>query len=224
MRSLLPGSVRARPAFALIGALLLAIGCGGGSSSNSGSLYTVMSYVANANFPTCIRFAPDGRMFYTEKNTGEIRIVQNGQLLDQPFATLQVGNDTEQGLLGMAFDPDYPANHYIYFFYSVASPAVQRIGRFTDSNNVGTNFTIIVDNLPEGQIHNSGRLAFGSDGKLYATVGENGDPANSQDLTNYAGKVLRFNPDGSIPADNPFSGSAIFTYGHRNCFGLAMYP
>jgi len=211
-------------ALILLGVFLLAFGCGGHSGTPITPGYTVSTYIANANFPTCIRFTPDGRMFYTEKNTGNIQIVQNGQLLAQPFATVAVGNDTEQGLLGLTFDPNYAANHYVYVFYSVVSPAVQRIGRFTDTNNVGTNFTVIVDNLPEGIIHNSGRIAFGLDGKLYATVGENGDPANSQDLTNYAGKVLRFNPDGSIPADNPFPGSAIFTYGHRNCFGLAMFP
>lgn len=180
--------------------------------------------VDNADFPTAVRFAPDGRMFYTEKNTGNVRIVENGTLLPQPFATVTVGTDGEQGLLGLAFDADYANNHYVYIFYSEDTPAAQRIARFTDVNNVGTNFTVLVDNLPRGTIHNSGRLAFGADGKLYATVGENGDPSNSQTISNYAGKVLRFNPDGTIPADNPIPGNAIFTLGHRNCFGLAMYP
>ncbi|HVT12285.1 MAG TPA: PQQ-dependent sugar dehydrogenase [Fimbriimonadaceae bacterium] len=203
-------------------ALTLLLGCGG--SAGSGSGYGFQVVVGGADFPTAIRFAPDGRMFYTEKNTGNIRIVQDGELLPQPFATVPVGTDGEQGLLGLAFDPDYVSNHYVYVFYSEDSVAAQRIARFTDTANVGTGFTVLVDNLPRGTIHNSGRLAFGADGKLYATVGENGDPSNSQTTTNYAGKVLRFNPDGSIPADNPFSNNAIFTLGHRNCFGLAMYP
>ncbi len=202
--------------------LTLLFGCGGGS--NGGSGFSTITFIANAAFPTCIRFAPDGRMFFTEKNTGNIRIVQGGLLLAQPFATLPVGTNDEQGLLGLCFDPGYAVNHYVYAFYSAASPAVQRIVRFTDSSNTGTNLTVIVDNLPEGIIHNSGRLAFGLDGKLYATVGENGDPANAQTTANLAGKVLRYNPDGTIPADNPIAGSPIFTLGHRNCFGLATYP
>lgn len=205
------------------GLLLLLFGCGGGGTPGSG--FVVETYLANADFPTNIRFAPDGRLFYTEKNTGNVRIVDsNGSLVNIPFATVPVGTDGEQGLLGLAFDPNFASNHFVYIFYSEGVTAAQRIARFTDSSNVGTNFTVIVDNLPRGTIHNSGKLAFGPDGKLYATVGETGDPANSQTTGNLAGKVLRYNSDGTVPVDNPFPGSPIFTLGHRNCFGLAFYP
>jgi aldose sugar dehydrogenase len=201
----------------------LLVGCGGGGTASPSFLVT--TYVAAADFPTNIRFAPDGRLFYTEKNSGNVRIVDtNGVLRTTPFATLPVGTDGEQGLLGLTFDPNFSSNHFVYVFYSEGTPAAQRIARFTDSSNLGTNFVVLVDSLPQGTIHNSGKIGFGSDGKLYATVGENGDPANAQTTSNLAGKVLRFNSDGTIPGDNPIPGNAIFTLGHRNCFGLAFYP
>jgi glucose/arabinose dehydrogenase len=212
-----------RRILAFFGLLLLVLGCGGSSSTGGNALH-VQTIVPNADFPTCIRFAPDGRLFYTEKNSGNIRIVVDGTLLPQPFATVSVGNDGEQGLLGMAFDPDFANNHYLYIFYSESGVSAQRIARFTASANTGTNFTVLVDNLPRGFNHNSGRLAFGLDGKLYATQGETGDASNAQTTANLAGKVLRLNPDGTVPSDNPIPGSPIFSYGHRNCFGLAIYP
>lgn len=209
--------------FVAFSLLTVTLGCGGGSSVNAAG-FSAEVFIPNADFPTAVRFSPDGRMFYTEKNSGNVRIVENGSLLSQPFATLPVGTDGEQGLLGLAFDPDFANNHYVYVFYSEANPAAQRVARFTDTANVGTNFTVIVDNLPRGSNHNSGRLAFGQDGKLYVTVGETGDPANSQNVNVPGGKVLRYNPDGSIPNDNPIPGNPLFTLGHRNCFGLAMFP
>lgn len=204
-------------AFALMAALF---GCGGGGAGGGGNLEIVTA----ASFPTNIRFSPDGRLFFTEKATGQVRIVDNGTLLPTPFATLSVGTDGEQGLLGLCFDPNYASNHHVYVFYSLDTPAIQRIARFTDVANIGTNFTVILDNLPRSSHHDGGKICFGQDGKLYATLGDVEDPANAQNASSLAGKVLRMNPDGSIPGDNPTPGSYVYTLGHRNCFGIAVHP
>jgi glucose/arabinose dehydrogenase len=201
---------------------VLIIGCGGGGAAAVGSFSTQI--VTAANFPTAIRVAPDGRIFYTEKNTGNVRIIQGGTLLATPFATVPVATASEQGLNGLAFDPDFANNGFVYIFYSDGNSSGQRIARLTATGNTGTNFTVILDNIPRGSNHNGGKLEFGQDGKLYATVGENGDPANAQLTANLAGKVLRMNPDGTIPGDNPTPGSYIYTLGHRNMFGMAVFP
>ncbi len=207
-------------ALTISASMLLLLGCGG-----SGGLQVPrFTIFASANFPTTIRFAPDGRLFYTEKNTGSIRIILNGALLPQPFSTDAVETDNELGLDGMTLDPNFSANHYVYIFYCALGENLNRVVRYTDVNNVGTNRTVIVDNLRRGFIHNGGRLAFGLDGKFYVTTGDAFDPANSQTTSNLAGKVLRYNPDGTIPADNPIAGNPIFTLGHRNPYGLAVNP
>lgn len=212
--------ITASLALATFLAILIA-GCGGASGTTGP--FTVQT-LTTASFPTAIRVAPDGRIFYTEKNTGNVRIIQSGALLASPFATVPVATTNEQGLNGLALDPDFANNGFIYVFYSDGNSSNQRIARFTATGNTGTNFTVILDNIPRGNVHNGGRLEFGSDGKLYATVGENGDPANAQVTSNIAGKVLRMNPDGSIPGDNPTPGSYIYTLGHRNMFGMAVFP
>ena len=208
----------------LIATVLFSIGCGGGGSAPGGGGLVVQTLIAGASFPSDLEFAPDGRLFFTEKNTGQVRVFENGTLLPTPFATLPVGTTGEQGLLGLCFDPNFASNHYVYVFYSRDTVATQRIARFTDSGNIGTNFTVLVDDIPRGSTHCGGKLAFGADGKLYATVGETGDASLAQNTGSLAGKVLRFNPDGTIPSDNPIPGNALYTLGHRNCFGLAKHP
>ena len=136
-------------------------------------------------------------------------------------------------MLGLALDPGYEQNRWVYLYYSEPDPnradrrpLRNRIVRFTDRDNVGTDMTVILDDIPmsrQGR-HNGGRLLFGPDGKLYVTVGNAEDKENSQNLKNVSGKVLRLNPDGTVPSDNPISGSPIFAYGFRNIFGLTIHP
>jgi aldose sugar dehydrogenase len=194
-------------------------------------------FLANAAVPVSMVFAPDGRLFYSELHTGRIRVVQNGELLDDPFYRFAVAGQPETGLLGLAIDPDFANNHYLYAFYtSVAGGASESGGangpnevvRLTDVNNQGTNLTTILE-LPSGPIHNAGTLRFGPDGKLYISLGDNDQGSNAQDLGSIAGKILRVNPDGSIPADNPFAGQtgkqgAIWAYGLRNPYSFAFHP
>ena len=188
--------------------------------------------VADASWPVALAPAPDGRLFFAELLTGKIRILQDGQVLPKPFAVLEnVSNFGESGFLGLALHPDFSRTPYVYAMYVVDDPITgypsgQRVVRFRDVNNIGQDRTTILDGLPAATeySHNGGRLAFGPDGKLYVTIGDTNVPDLSQDPSNLAGSILRYNPDGSIPEDNPIPGSPVYAMGLRNVFGLAFQP
>jgi glucose/arabinose dehydrogenase len=183
--------------------------------------------------PTAMAFAPDGRIFVCEQG-GNLRVINNGVLLEAPFVTLTVDSTGERGLLGIAFDPDFESNKLVYVYHTVpGSPAHNRITRFTangDTAAAGSALVILnLDPLSNHTNHNGGAIHFGSDGMLYAAVGENANGANSQSLDTRLGKILRINKDGTIPSDNPtlfdgLSGTtsgvnrAIWAVGLRNPF------
>jgi glucose/arabinose dehydrogenase len=121
----------------------------------------------------------------------------------------------EGGLLGLAVSPTYRRDRLVYAYFT--SGRDNRIVRF----RLGGKVHPILTGLRRGFIHNGGRIAFGPDGKLYAGVGETGDSDLAQDLGSLNGKILRLNPDGSVPSDNPFPGSLVWSLGHRNVQGLA---
>ena len=189
---------------------------------------------------TAMAFAPDGRLFVCLQS-GQVRVInKDGVLLANPFVTLSVDSNGERGLLGVAFDPNFASNHYVYLYYTVpGSPAHNRISRFTANGNVAaanSEFVLVdLDNLSNATNHNGGAIHFGPDGKLYAGVGENANGANAQSLSNRLGKILRINSNGTIPPDNPRSfpgiaGStsganrAIWAVGLRNPFTFAFQP
>jgi glucose/arabinose dehydrogenase len=184
--------------------------------------------------PTAMEFAPDGRLFVSEQQ-GRLRIIENGVLLSQPFLTLTVDSDGERGLIGVAFDPAFATNKFVYVYYTATTPTIHnRVSRFTASGNVAVpgSETIVfdLDNLSSATNHNGGAIHFGPDGKLYVATGENGNSANAQSLNTVLGKVLRLNKDGTIPTDNPFFTSttgknrAIWALGLRNPFTFAFRP
>jgi len=196
----------------------------------------LQTYMTGLNWPIALAFSPDGRILYAERNTGSIRVIDGGMLLATPFYTL-AGTATagERGLLGLALDPGFPTSPWVYAYQTyndvVNGTVYNRIVRIQASGNVGLTHTVILRMPPLSGAtnHNGGVIAFGPDGMLYAVVGENANIALAQDLTSPMGKVLRMNPDGTAPADNPFYGSPtannlIYTYGHRNMFGLAFHP
>jgi len=190
----------------------------------------VASGLAN---PTAMDFAPDGRLFVCEQG-GALRVVKNGALLPTPFLTVTVDSSGERGLLGVAFDPNFAANHWVYIYHTVpGTPAHNRVSRYTANGDVaspGETPILDLDNLSGASNHNGGGIHFGPDGKLYIAVGENANSANAQTLTNRLGKILRINSDGSIPTDNPFYGTAsganrsIWALGLRNPFTFAFQP
>lgn len=176
-------------------------------------------------------FAPDGRLFYNEKNSGNIRIMVNGTIFDEPFASIRgVHADWDQGLLGLAIDSKFAENHFVYVYYNYkdegnAGQIYGRVVRFTDSNNRGEAETVLIDKIPADGIgfHTGGALGFNPvDEELYVSVGDGTDPNRAQDVSSLYGKVLRVNRDGSIPSDNPFPGSPVYDYGHRNSYGIAF--
>jgi glucose/arabinose dehydrogenase len=183
--------------------------------------------------PTAMAFAPDGRLFVCLQG-GQLRVIKNGALLPTPFVSLSVNSVSERGLLGIAFDPNFATNQFVYLYYTTStSPIHNRISRFTANGDVAVpgSETVLVDleNLNAGN-HNGGAIHFGPDGKLYAAVGENAVPSNSQTLNNRLGKILRINSDGTIPTDNPFfntatgANRAIWALGLRNPYTFGFQP
>jgi glucose/arabinose dehydrogenase len=181
-----------------------------------------------------MEFAPDGRLFVCLQG-GNLRVIKNGVLLPTPFVSLTVDSAGERGLLGIAFDPNFATNNFVYVYYTVpGDPAHNRVSRFTANGDVavaGSEFIVLdLDNLSGAGNHNGGAIHFGPDGKLYIAVGENANRANSQTLANLLGKVLRINVDGTPPpSDNPFFNNAgarkeIWALGLRNPFTFAFQP
>ncbi len=186
--------------------------------------------------------ARDGRVFITEQ-LGAVRVVQDRALLPEPFVKLEVDDLWERGVEGVAVHPQFPAEPYIYVHYVRKKPYVHHvISRFTaegphhNTAKAGSELVMLAcedqEKFPAKikGAHQGGAMRFGADGKLYVTIGEHTtrDPAQSLDST--FGKLLRFNADGSIPSDNPFHGKgegsqrAVYAYGLRNPFGLAVQP
>jgi glucose/arabinose dehydrogenase len=183
----------------------------------------------DANYATALAFAPDGRLFFAERS-GTVRVFQDGAVKEfakVPTVTTERGGGySERGLLGLAISPTFAADRFVYAFVSNPDREHQDIVRWTDCAGTGGAFTTLV-RFPAGNdcCHKGGRLDFGPDGKLYATLGEEHTPASSQDTKDPRGKVLRYNPDGTVPPDNPFgAGNPAWAYGFRNPFGLAISP
>lgn len=184
--------------------------------------------------PTAMAFAPNGRIFVAEQG-GRLRVIKNGKLLVTPFLRVDTDSSGERGLLGVAFDPNFSRNQYVYIYYTAKTPAVHnRVSRFTASGDVavpGSEVIILeLNNLSNATNHNGGAIHFGEDGKLYVAAGENGNGENAQTLNNLLGKILRINKNGTIPRGNPFfltatgKNRAIWALGLRNPFTFAVQP
>jgi glucose/arabinose dehydrogenase len=192
--------------------------------------FTDSVYVGGLTRPTAMSFAPDGRLFISLQD-GKVVVVKNGQLLPTPALTLTVSKAGERGVLGSAFDPNFAQNHYFYLYYTALGPAHNRLSRFTITGDTidPASEKVLLDLDPLNAVyHNSGALHFGEDGKLYVSVGDNVRGSVAQTTDNLFGKILRINPDGSIPTDNPFYNTAtgnnrlIWDLGLRNPFTFAI--
>jgi glucose/arabinose dehydrogenase len=218
----------------LVATVLLAglLGAGPASAATLPSGFTEAIVASGLSSPTSMSFAPDGRLFVTQQ-AGALRVIKNGALLSTPFTTVTVDAAGERGLLGVAFDPNFATNHFVYVYYTSPTPSTHnRISRFTANGDVavaGSEVVILeLNNLSSATNHNGGAIHFGPDGKLYVGVGENANSANSQSLSNLLGKMLRINADGTIPTDNPYyntangTNRAIWATGLRNPFTFAF--
>jgi glucose/arabinose dehydrogenase len=194
-------------------------------------------YVSGLMLPVAFEFAPDGRQLFVNELYGKVRLVENGQLKPDPVVVLPTTQGLEQGALGLALDPAFARNRWFYVFYSQSvegknEPRRNRIVRFTEHDGRGVDETIIFDNLPIGKPgpnnvngdHNGGRIGFGPDGKLYVTVGDAAYRSEARKQKSLYGKMLRLNPDGSIPTDNPDPEEPVFAMGLRSPFGLDFQP
>jgi glucose/arabinose dehydrogenase len=195
--------------------------------------FTESAVAAGLDQPTAMAFAPDGRIFVTEQG-GTVRVVKNGGLLGTPFLTKTVNSESERGMLGIAFDPQFATNNFVYVYYTATTPNIHnRVSRFTANGDVVVpNSERIIFELPRLSAgnHNGGAIHFGADGKLYIATGENAVPSNAQSKSTTLGKILRINRNGSIPTDNPFFNTttgrnrAIYALGLRNPYTFAFRP
>ncbi|CAD6513800.1 Glucose sorbosone dehydrogenase [metagenome] len=164
----------------------------------------------------------DNRIFVTEKD-GRIRVIQNNTLLQEPLATLRPANVFDGGLLGIALHPDFSNNHliYVFFTYEENEKLWNKILQITESENKLIDAKTIFDKIPGSVFTNGGFLKFGPDKKLYIGTGTVSDSSHlPQDLDSLSGKILRLNDDGTIPEDNPFPNSPVYSLGHRNPQGM----
>jgi len=184
--------------------------------------------VGGLDSPWAIDFAPDGRIFLTER-PGRIRIIERGQLRSEPWMALEVAAVGEAGLMGLAIDPQFAQNRFVYVAYTYRTGfrrLQNRLVRLREDPKTAKGILdkVLIDNVEGANNHDGGRVKFGPDGKLYWTMGDAQETSHSQKLSSLNGKILRLNPDGSIPADNPFPNSYVYSYGHRNPQGLAWQP
>ena len=182
---------------------------------------SVQVLATNLEKPWAIDFAGD-KIFVTEK-AGQVRVIESGILLDEPLVTLRTANVFGGGLLGIAVHPSFSSNHFIYVYYTYEKDDMlwNKILRITESNNKLDAAKTIFDKIPGSAYNNGGIMKFGPDGKLYVGTGYISESSHGpQDIQSLEGKILRLNDDGTIPNDNPFSDSPVFSFGHMNTKGL----
>ena len=195
-------------------------------TSSDGVRFRAQVIATDLEIPWALAFADDGRLFVTER-PGRLRIIENGQLRPEPALTLtNVYTEGEAGLLGVALDPDFAQNRFVYLLYTATRAGrdpVNRIVRFFEANDTLIDAVTILDDIPAHRLHDGGRLRFGADGCLYATMGDALNSASAQDLGVMSGNILRIASDGTTPSDNPFA-SQVYSYGHRNPQGIDWHP
>jgi glucose/arabinose dehydrogenase len=177
--------------------------------------------VDGLNNPWEMVFAPNGDIYFSERDGRIWKIESFGEA--KVIQTFPKSGSYEGGTLGLALHPNFEENKKIYVYQTNLELEFfqNKVYSFTVDGDELTDKQIVIDDIPGALWHDGGRIAFGPDGKLYITTGDAVNPGLSQDLSSLAGKILRINPDGTIPDDNPFDSSPVFSYGHRNPQGIA---
>jgi glucose/arabinose dehydrogenase len=194
--------------------------------TQSGRTLVVETFVDGLEVPWSLAFTSPTRLLVTER-PGRVRVVSQGRLEPKPLAVLtDIEVRGESGLMGLTLAPDYATSRRLYLSYAYDTPQGPRVRivRFRDDGSALSERTVILEGIPAAQYHAGSRLRFGPDGKLYATTGDATDGKIAQDMRSLGGKTLRLDPDGTIPADNPFPGSPVYSLGHRNSQGLDWDP
>lgn len=211
----------------------------------------VETLASGLEVPWDMERAPDGRIFVTER-PGRIRVIDTTGLQAASWATLDVYDQSEAGLLGLALSPDFSQDGHVYVAATFlragnslpsrvagavrlrlenalgvregGASVVLRVIRFTERDGVGVEPTVIVDGIPAHQLHAGAALEFGPDGALYLTMGDGAIPSTAADPLDRRGTILRYRPDGSVPEDNPVPGDPVFAWGFRDVQGMAWHP
>ena len=190
----------------------------------TGPVPAITAIAVNLEVPWALDFLPDGNIIFTER-PGRIGMIDTVKgLLAAPLLTIvEVAHRGEGGLLGIVAHPDFELNGFIYVYYTYENNRELRnkVVRYRRQDSKLVEATDIIADIPGASIHNGGQIQFGPDRLLYITTGDASNSDLAQDIKSLAGKILRLNPDGSIPPDNPFPDSAVYSYGHRNPQGLA---
>ncbi|MFW6338595.1 MAG: PQQ-dependent sugar dehydrogenase [Alkalispirochaetaceae bacterium] len=186
---------------------------------------SVEPWIEGLVVPWSLTFLSEERALVTER-PGRVRLIEDGRLAEEPFLEVDAAAVGEGGLMGIEKHPEYPREPYIYLMYTYrrGSALLNRVERFVVDGGGAESDRVIIDELPGSRYHDGGRIKFGPDGMLYVTLGENFEASRAQDRSVLSGSILRVAPDGSIPEDNPFEDSPIWSYGHRNPQGLAWHP
>jgi quinoprotein glucose dehydrogenase len=187
----------------------------------------IESWLGNLNVPWELVFLPESNRALITERDGRVLQVENNKLQNDSYLELNINSRGEGGLMGMAAHPDFPEEPYIYIMYTYTKSnrnLYNRVSRFRDQGEQAVEEEVLIDEIPAGNNHNGGRIAFGPDGMLYITTGDTFNREIAQDLDNLGGKILRLTPEGKIPEDNPFGNSPIYSLGHRNPQGLAWHP
>jgi aldose sugar dehydrogenase len=211
------------------------VGVAGGPAPNDGSSRSsaagggigISSIVQNIESPSAIDVSKDGRIFFAEK-MGEIMAmtVDNGKLAGHQILNIGAVQLGEDGLLGLALSPNFTEDHLMYAYYTYAngSKIFNRVIMLKEIAGKVVDSKVIIAAIPAAEFNNGGRIKFGPDNKLYVSTGDAMMPNLAQDLNSLAGKILRINPDGTIPRNNPLSGSPVYAFGFQNVQGLAWHP
>ncbi len=193
-------------------------------SGCTSSVCTVTQITTETDIPWGLLTMPDGSILYARRDVHDLVRLDPATGAKTTVGTVPNVDETdgEGGLLGIVLSPSFATDHWLYLMHT--SPTDNRIVRIQLQGNVLQTSTeqVLVSGILRNKYHNGGRLRFGPDGKLYASAGDAQNGDNAQNLGNLNGKILRINPDGSVPSDNPFAGSYIWSYGHRNPQGLAF--
>ncbi len=182
--------------------------------------------ISTLSIPWELVWGPDDFLWVTERNGKISRIHPDTGEQQEVLTISNVAQVQESGLLGMVHHPNFDTNPYIYvvYTYNGSSGLLERLVRFTFANNTLSDETVLLDQIPANSVHNGSRLLITPDLHLLMTTGDAGNTSLSQNMNSLAGKILRLNLDGTIPADNPFTGSYIYSLGHRNPQGLTFHP
>lgn len=201
------------------------------SKGNSAeSLFVVETVATNLEVPWAIAWTPDDRMLVTER-PGRVRVIESGKLRPEPLFTVpDVESTGESGLMDLSLHPQFSSNNFLYLTYAYKGQGQRvRVMRYRLAGQTLVEPKVIIEDLPAAQYHAGCRARFGPDGKLYITTGDATERELAQRLDSLAGKTLRLNDDGTVPADNPFVGvngarPEIWSYGHRNSQGITWQP